>query len=576
MKRKRLLKALANLLSRPICRVLFYLAGMALVLGLSGAFTSGQTVWNTVLNIIKSEDTLSLLFAGLISLGTLKILSWFESYMEESMKIEDNHHKIIAQYERHNPYNSRNIALARKKAQENNITLTDGQIKAQIDAEMEERQKNTFAHKYGTFLTLGHIKKEEPKHLRASDKDSAKKAERRRKKRDAWRKRAVAQMVRDKALSGKEQEHAGKSAQRYLDGKLDICSLNVFANVSGDTEILFDDHTKEHELPSFVIAHADELLQAHKNSEKKNTNTVRLNDFTYDEEKHQLKLDTGRSTYYHMLITNRCMDYRFANGMSIREVYEYEDHICPLERSKFGNQIGINGLIVTSDGYVLVEKRGRKKITWKNKFAQSISLAMKLDDLDMTRWDQLGAAPEDAQNTLKTIIEKTVKSNFGLLAGTDYENFRVEHNFLGIARDLLEGGKPNLYFYIRCKKTAAQLRKLLESNVAITDKNNAEGRPVIAASKLDSDYYLMPFDQIAINFNYCMFAGRKNILRVHRKVKKRCGWLAETWDLTKETVNSIVRPTLKRECGEALLVTLAYMEMCDRWRYPMEEKKNEQ
>jgi len=575
MRRKRFLKALASLLRHPLCRVIFYIGGMALVLGLSGAFTGGQTVWNTVLNILKSEDTLSLLFAGLVSLGTLKVLSWFESYMEESMKIEDNHHKIIAQYDRHSPYNSRNIAFARKNAKEKNITLTDAQIKAKIDREMEERQKTTFEHKYGTFLTLKHIKKEEPKRLRASDKHSTQKEERLRKRRDAWRQRTVAKNIRDKALDGKEKERVGKSVERYLDGKLDICSLNVFANVSGDTAILFDDHTEEHALPSFVIAHADELLQAHKNSEKKNTNTVRLNDFTYDDKNHQLTLDTGRSTYYHMLITNRCMDYQFANGMSIREVYEYEDHICPLERSKFGNQIGINGLIVTSDGYVLVEKRSRKKITWKNKFAQSISLAMKLDDLDMTRWDKLEATTQEAQDRFRTIITKTVKSNFGLLENKDYEKFRVEHNFLGLARDLLEGGKPNLYFFIRCKKTAAELRKLLEDNVAITDKNHPEGRPVIAASKLDSDYYLMPFDQIAINFNYCMFAKRRDILRVHRKVQDRCGWLAEKWDLTKEIVNGIVRPTLKRECGEALLVTLSYMEMSDRWRYPQEES-NEQ
>lgn len=563
MKRKRILKALANLLRKPICKVLFYLAGVALVLGLSGAFTSGQTVWNTFLNILKSEDTLSLLFAGLVSLGALKILSWFEGYMEESMKIEDNHHKIIAQYDRHSPYNNRNIKLAKKKMEEEGKKVTEETIKAEIDAAMKEGQKHTFAHKYGTFLTLKCVKKEEPARLQVSDDDQSKKAARLRKKRESWRAKSVAKKIRDKNLSGKERERVAKSAQRYLDGKLDICSLNVFANVDGDTTVLFADHTEEHELPSFVITHADELLQAHKNSEKKNTNTVRLNDFDYDGDKHQLTLQTGRSTYYHMLITNRCMDYRFANGLSIREVYEYEDHICPLENSKFGNQIGINGLIVTSDGYVLVEKRGRKKITWKNKFAQSISLAMKLDDMEMTRWDKLDA---QSQGIFHEIITKTVKGNFGLLPEKDYEPFQMEHHFLGIARDLLEGGKPNLYFFIRCKKTAAQLQELLESNVKITDKANAEGRPVIAASKLDSDYYLMPFDAIAIDFDYCMFAKRRDILRVHRKVAERCGWPAEAWDRIRETVNRIVRPTLKRECGEALLVTLSYMEMSDRWR----------
>ena len=111
----------------------------------------------------------------------------------------------------------------------------------------------------------------------------------------------------------------------------------------------------------------------------------------------------------------------------------------------------------------------------------------------------------------------------------------------------------------------------------IKDKNNEEGRPVIAASKLDSDYYLMPFDQLTIDFHYCLHAKRKEILRVQRKVKDRCGWIVFIWDKTKEMVNRIVRPTLKRECGEALLVTLSYMEMSDRWRRPRkDETENEQ
>ena len=564
MYRKRLLQALANLLKRPICKVLFYLGGMALVLGLSGAFSDGKTVWNTILDIIKSPDTLSLLFAGLVSLGTLKILGWFEGYMEESMKIEDNHHKIIAQYERHSPFNDKNAAQARDELAKENKEASEANIHAKIARELQERQQKTFVHKYGTILTLRLVKEETPKRFR----DPAKK-----KDEEKWKNRAAARKVRDKALEGKERERAVKSAKRYLEGALDICSLNVFANVSGDTAIRFDDHTEEHVLPSFVIAHADELLQAHKNSQKKNSNTVRLNDFTYDADNHQLVLDTGRSTYYHMLITNRCMDYRFANGLSIREVYEYEDHICPLEKSKFGNQIGINGLVVTSDGYVLVEKRGRRKITWKNKFAQSISLAMKLDDLNMTRWDMLKETPEDAQSVLGGIIKKTVKSNFGLLPGEDYIDFKMEDNFLGLARDMLEGGKPNLYFYLYADKTAAELKTLLEENVRNTDENHPKKRPVISTSKLDSDYYLIPFDRIAINFNYCMFAKRKDILRVNRKVVKRCGLLKTAWDRVGNAINRVVRPTLKRECGEALLVTLAYMQMCERWR---KEKNHEQ
>ena len=135
----------------------------------------------------------------------------------------------------------------------------------------------------------------------------------------------------------------------------------------------------------------------------------------------------------------------------------------------------------------------------------------------------------------------------------------------------MEGGKPNLYFFIYAKHTGEELRNTLAENLK---KRHPDGRYVIADSKLDSDYYLMPFDQIAINFRYCMFAKRKEILRVRRKDSDRCGCLAVTWDWIRERVNRIVRPTLKRECGEALLVTLSYMELCDRWRKPRKKGTN--
>ncbi len=540
MKRKKLLKALADLLRRPLVKVLFYLAGMVLVLGLSGAFSDNQTIINTFLHIVTSEDTLTLFFAGLFSLGVAKILAWFDSYMEESMKTEDNHHKIIAQYNKHKlglPY-----------------------------------YKESFADKHGVFMVLKHVRKSEQLQRPEALPENATKKEQRAYKKQLRRfEREIARRNSEKDSQSKEYQLNARSAEKYLSGELCLCSLNMFANISGDTPVRFDDSAREHELPSFVIAHADELLQAHKTSAKSNKNTIRLNDFDYDGK--TLTLNTARSTYYHMLITNRCMDYQFANGMSIREVYEYENEICPIQRSKFGNQIGINGLIVTSDNYILIEKRGRKKITWKNKFAQSISLAMKTDDLNLSRRDTLENDCQSAEDKLKGVIQKTVKSNFGLTPA-DYKTFRMEDNFLGLARDLLEGGKPNLYFFIMTHCTAAELQKKLEENVRVTKETSDGGKKqVISTSKLESDYYLIPFEKIEIDYDYHLFADRRTALKVHRKLHPRCSLPAELWDRCKEAVARKCRPVLVRECGEALLVTLAYLEL--RWAWYLSQKKGE-
>ena len=560
MKRKKIFKALVGLFSRPIVKVVFYLGGMALVLGLSGAFKDNQTFTDTFLGILTSQDTLTLFFAGLLSLGVVKLLAWVEGYMEESLKIEDNHHKLINQYSTHDQYSSKKLKETEKINKR--VDASDAILEGLVDA---RHKGGSYAEKNGEYMMLRHVRDRLEEPVFPGENAGRKKLRAYKRRYRKWQK-AVERRVWEKNRRSGAYGEAVRDVQRYLRGKLGLCSLNVFVNRSGKTVVRFKDKAEDHELPSFVITHADELLQAHKNSAKNNSNTIRLNDFDYDPQTDEMVLKTGRSTYYHMLITNRCMDYRFANGMSIREVYEYDKEICPLERSKFGNQIGINGLVVTADNYILVEKRDRKKITWKNKFAQSISLAMKVDDMKIHRWDKLGDDPAYLQKKFSDIIEKTVRSNFGLKPGEDYENFEMSHNFLGLARDVLEGGKPNMYFFLRTKHTAEELLEIMEANVR--DKTE------IAVSKLSSDYYLIPFDKVQVDFGYCMHADRRQIIRVRRKFKSRCNLFAVAWDRTCAKVNRIVRPVLKRECGEALLVTMSYMEMCPRWRYSKDEGKN--
>lgn len=532
--RKRFLKALAAFLSRPIVKVFFYLGGMALVLGFSGAFSDNQSFVNAFSEILVSEDTLSLFFAGLFSLGVAKLLSWFEGYMEESMKTEDNHRKIISQYDKHTPYK----------------TLPD----------------KTFQDTNGGYLTLQHVQKGKAVMPEALPEGATQKEKRKYERAMGRWERAIVRKTPGKDTLSSEYRKNREYATRYLkDGQLCLASINMFANVGADTKVCFDDNPQEHKLPSFVITHADELLQAHKNSTKSNKNTIRLDDFSYADNK--LTLKTSRSTYYHMLITNRCMDFRFANGMSIREVYEYEREICPLSRSKFGNQIGINGLILTKDNYILIEKRDRKKITWKNKFAQSISLALKSDDMKIKRGQRLEETSSKAEERLRKVIEKTIRSNFGLEL-TECQPFSMEKNFFGLARDLLEGGKPNLYFFVKTECTAEELKVKLQENVKNTEFEDEAGneKTVIDAGKLSSDYYLVPFEEIAIDYDYRLHMNRRDAIRVRRKLSPRCSWLAQTWDIAKEWTARICKPEIKRECGEALLVTLAYMEICPQWR----------
>ena len=539
MNKKKFAKNFLQFVKHPLVKLVIYLTGLVFVLYISGILADFSKLLKAIYEAILSEDTLSICFAGLLSLGVAKGASLFDYFLEESLKTEDDHHKIITQYSKHK------------------------QTDIPIDA--------SHAEPGGQFLRLYHTRKQDrcpaPAELAKDAPPEEKKA---------WKKAMRLHQKKLRELNDERDPQSSaynqneKNIREYLNGKLCLASVNVFANIAGDTQVRFDDKAEAHVLPDFVIAHAEDLLQAHKNSKTSNKDTVRLNNFSYDG--HTLTLHTSRSTYYHMLITNRCMDFKFANGLSIRELYEYENKICPLEHSKFGNQIGINGLIISSDGYLLIEKRDRKKSTWKNKFAQSISLALKAESLGVDRRNAFPADPQSAENRMRKIIEDTIKSNFGLTPD-DYKTFEMQSNFLGLARDLLEGGKPNLYFYVETKHTAKELKAILEDNVKVTKESNQKNgtnRQVISTSKLDSNYYLVNVHDLEIDHDYQMCLRRHVSLTVHRKFHPRCSRLAELWDQTKSFYARRLHLTLKRECGEALLVTLAYLEL--RWAHICQQK----
>lgn len=509
--KKKILKFIRKCFDSTLAKIITYIILIFVIFYFFGVFTGfGQPVaemLGRILTIFTSEDTLSVFLAGIISITIAIIVKQFDSYLEESSKISDNHHKVISTYSGH--------------------SKTD-------KSEILSGQEN-FCDKNGGFMAL------HAEHI------------------TVFSERELKNEVKDKYSKEYAVVQQDKEAFNHGNGKLYLPSLNVFSNVYGNTKILFNDSKEAHQLPDFVMENALKLLSAHKNSKRSNNGTVRLNDFFYNPKDKILSLDTQRSMYFHMLITNRCMDYEFDDGLTIRNVYEYRNKISPLNKSVFGNQIGINGLILSSDGYVLVEKRDHKKITWKNKYAQSISLALKVSDLNLGNNETIKPTIQDAARQFKGIIEKTVKDNFGLIP-QDYNEFSIEDNFLGIARDLLEGGKPNMYFYLTTKHTGKELQNLLEENAARTQTEN--GIKPLQTSKLSSDYYLIPYEDIRVNFNYAMKVDRRTSLWIRRRIHPRDTRFHSLCDRLRHSIGTVVAPQLMRECGEALLVTVAFLELC--------------
>lgn len=496
MFKKKLLKFLDKLFDNDYAKILFYLLGFVGIFTLWRIVNTEAEFLPALLDILQGDIAISIFVAGLFSILFKHVLMMIDDALEESQKTEDDHHRIIHQYDGHNSES--------------------------VDVSVN------YYDKRGNYLAVHSTSERIPKNP-----------------------------IRDKK-SG-DFEKMQKEIDLYAEHSvLRLPTVNVYTNILGDCQLRFIDSTDVGEIPSFIINNAGSIFKAHTHSRTTNNSTVRLKDFDLCD--NVVTLHTERSSYYRMLLTNRCMDFELQNGMTVRTMFEYHKTVTPLNESKMSNQIGINGTIITTDGYLLIEKRDRKKTTWKNKFAQPISLALKEDDLCERGKRTIGDTFEEANNRLLGVIKKTVRSNFGLTE-EDYGTLSFENNFMGIARDVLEGGKPNLFFSVTVNYTAKELLEKLRDAASKTGKN------AIKREKLAAEYYLVPFDKMKFNFNYEMKLKLSDIYRVDRWVAPRIHPFKVFMRRTVTKVHDFFCHYTNHECGEALLVGYAYLELC-RGRLP--------
>ena len=480
-------------------RLVGLIAVIAGIFALAGAFQSFETFWTAIKDFITSGDTISIVVVAAVSLIIASFALRGRRFLEESMKVEDDHHKIICKYFGH---------------------------------EKTDARKQNYTPD-GAFMYLSNLpqKRKKPRNPESDPHSKAYKARK-------------------------------SDIDAYVNGKLYLPSVNVYANVAGDTEVTISDSADKFELPRFVRDNALALMEAHGASSFSNGATIRLNDVAVTDG-NKLTLKTGRSQYFDMLITNRCMDYQLNDLLSVRDVFESGSKVSLLSESQLGNQIGINGLIFTTDGYLLVEKRGYHKTTWKNKFAQPISLAMKKSDIKA--FDENGKIADSAEKVFRDIILGTIQKNFGITADDIFE-FKLCNNFLGIARDLLEGGKPNMYFYVTVNMTAKQLDEFLEQKAqdASSDDDNLDRStlPELSSDKLDSDYYLIRYKDFAIDYRYNLKVKARDMIFVKRLYAPYVSKIASALDGSYYRHKCRVNGSIKRECGEALLSCLYYAETC--------------
>ena len=207
--------------------------------------------------------------------------------------------------------------------------------------------------------------------------------------------------------------------------------------------IVVEDHKESfYNVPKMVAENYEELIGAHLTSKVYNNNMIKVN--SWRDEGDCFKIVTERTTYFDSLVTNRVMDYKFHGNLSVRELYESGPYLRDLEESALSNHLGFNGMIESSDGYFPLVLRKKDVSIGKKTYGNSIGASLKI------KYALESAESSFEESGIYNSIANEIKDEMGIEED-------VKPEIICAYRDLVEGGKPQLFFYYKSKLTRDEI-----------------------------------------------------------------------------------------------------------------------
>lgn len=256
------------------------------------------------------------------------------------------------------------------------------------------------------------------------------------------------------------------------DTDADVYADVLFLN-DGKSSLQVEDHPEQQfKATMFIRSQYFDLMTAHAGSTFINQPTVRLDDCQTRDG--VTTLYTSRSNYYFHLLTNRAIDYHLRNTVSLRDIYEYGPRLTPLSESRMSNHIGVNALVflkadkqASTYPYILLPKRGKNATVVKNGITAGVAIRIKMDTFEHGYSDHLTTTYLTSGDAVR---EKLIDS---LLI--DAKKWREKENkdgrspvddirFLGLARDIYEGGKPTLFYSVMLNLTPEEFDQMAQAN----------------------------------------------------------------------------------------------------------------
>ncbi|MFS0750390.1 hypothetical protein [Oceanobacillus sp. 1P07AA] len=147
--------------------------------------------------------------------------------------------------------------------------------------------------------------------------------------------------------------------------------------------------------------------------------------------------------YKNYLKTNMLMDYPFNKELTLRKKYHSNGSLGLLDNSFFANHLGLNILAFTSGGKLILQQRSSKVAYAPNEIGASISGAVSSSDI------KNNSSLADLSIIREGIEELGIERN-------DIKKNSIQ--FLGLSRELLRGGKPEMFFSMQVNLSEIELK----------------------------------------------------------------------------------------------------------------------
>ena len=185
------------------------------------------------------------------------------------------------------------------------------------------------------------------------------------------------------------------------------------------------------------------------------------------------------------------MDFELHDHITVREIFEPGPKLNSFENSKLCNGFGFNFIVRTADGYYAMVKKTSKNPTNKYKTSHfSSTLITHFNEKD-----------DSYEGRLKQLTYNALITNFNYPKGYKDKNIYSiikdeDIHYLGLIRNLIEGGKPELCYLLDVEKTKAELVE--QFNDADEKTKFDRGVDKIVTFKKE-DYTILEQDKVKFN-----------------------------------------------------------------------------